>query len=283
VLAGVLAAAYGLTCSELVCGELRAAPGKLTAQLALHQFEDGPELALTHEFLPGETIYISCRITGFQPPKPDERVKLEWELQGADAAGLLIEKPKSGKIEATVLAEDRNWIPKFIETMVIPPFAPTGDYKLAVKVREQASGSEAAAEVKLIVRGHQVELSDTLIARNFHFFRSEQDRAPLRDSVYHSGEMLWARFDITGFKLGPNNHFDVEYGLAILKDGQQVFAQPAAASESNESFYPQRYVPGALSLSVDPSVPKGAYTLVVTMRDKVGNQSFDLKEAFRVE
>ncbi len=56
--------------------------------------------------------------------------------------------------------------------------------------------------------------------------------------------MLWARFDITGFKYGEKNRYSVEYGLAILREtGEQVFAQPAAADDSHESFYPQHYVP----------------------------------------
>jgi hypothetical protein len=38
-----------------------------------------------------------------------------------------------------------------------------------------------------------------------------------------------------------------------------------------------------LSLSVDPAVPKAAYILQVTIRDKVGDQTFVLKQPFRVE
>ena len=63
--------------------------------------------------------------------------------------------------------------------------------------------------------------------------------------MYHPGETLWARFDMTGYKYGDKNHYSVEYGLAILREsGEQVFAQPAAAADSSEGFYPQRYVPG---------------------------------------
>jgi hypothetical protein len=76
----------------------------------------------------------------------------------------------------------------------------------------------------------------------------------------------------------------VEYGLAILNEsGAQVFAQPDAASDSKESFYPQRYVPGVLSLSLDPNVPKASYTLVVTVRDKIGNQTWETRQPFRIE
>jgi hypothetical protein len=96
--------------------------------------------------------------------------------------------------------------------------------------------------------------------------------------------MLWARFEIAGYKLAEENHYSVSYGLVVLKeDGEQVFAQPDAASDSKDSYYPQRYVPGALSLALNQGVPAGAYTLVVTMRDEVGQQTAESRARFRVE
>jgi len=89
---------------------------------------------------------------------------------------------------------------------------------------------------------------------------------------------------MTGYKYADRNRYSVEYGLAILREsGEQVFAQPAAASDSSESFYPQRYVPGALSLSLAPEVPEGSYTLLVTIADKIGGQTAEVRGAFRIE
>jgi hypothetical protein len=101
--------------------------------------------------------------------------------------------------------------------------------------------------------------------------------------VYHAGEMLWARFDITGYQLDANHRFSVAYGLRVESaEGKPLFAQPEAAAESHESFYPQRYVPGTLSLSLDNNVPAAAYTLVVTIHDKIGNQMWEQRQAFQV-
>src|ERR1043166_2710243 len=89
----------GVAAALLSAASLAGAAGKLSIQrLAVHQFEDGPEMAPTHEFLPGETVYISCRISGFQQPKEDEHVKLEWTLAATDPAGIPFEKAKSGVI-----------------------------------------------------------------------------------------------------------------------------------------------------------------------------------------
>ncbi len=54
----------------LLAGALNApAQSKLALDAALHQFEDGPILALDYHFVPGETAYLSCRITGYQALK----------------------------------------------------------------------------------------------------------------------------------------------------------------------------------------------------------------------
>jgi hypothetical protein len=89
---------------------------------------------------------------------------------------------------------------------------------------------------------------------------------------------------MAGYKFEANHKFSVEYGLAILDaEGKELFSQPAAAAESKESFYPQLRVPGALSLHLDANVPKATYTLVVTVRDKIGGDAVEDRETFSVE
>jgi hypothetical protein len=266
---------------------LSAAPNLAVERMALHQFEDGPVLPAAYEFLPGEAAHFSCRLSGFQLDKSDEddqRVKLSWSVEVLDPEGLLLEKGKSGRIEGRVAPEDKNWLPKFLVEFTVPPFASSGDYRVSMKARDEVGSTEIHGDLIFHVRGHEVAPSETLSARNFHFFRGEEEAAPLREPVYHPGEMLFARFDIVGYKFGPNNRFSVDYGLAVLgADGKQLFAQPEAAADSHESFYPQRYVPGALSLSLDKNVPAGNYTLLVTVRDKVGDQTWEEREQFQVQ
>jgi hypothetical protein len=283
---GRLAAARYLFVALLSALPLCAQPKLAIERIALHQFEDGPILALNHEFVPGETIELSCRLAGFHIEKKDEKqyVKLAWQVSAVDASGVLLEKEVSGRIDETVLPQDKNWIPKFLATFIVPSFAPTGVYRISVKVKDEFSGMEATSELPFHVRGHDVAQSETLVANNVQFLRGENDQMPMRSVVYHPGETLWARFDISGYKFGPNNLFEVNYGLAVLNgEGVQLFAEPEAASESNHSFYPQRYVPGVLSLHLDPNVPKGPYTLVITVGDKIGGQKYESRQRFEVE
>lgn len=255
------------------------------ASMNLHQYEDGPVLAASYEFLPGETAWFSCRMSGFKIETKDEDrvVKLVWDLAVTDPAGVLIEKSRSGRIEDQLQPEDKNWQPKFLASFQIPPFATGGAYKIQVTVKDELAGTQTARTLEFPVKAPTFRPAASLALRNFRFLAAE-DSEPLRPAVYHPGSMLWARFDIAGHKLGENNRFDVSYGLAILgSDGRQLFAQEDAAGEAKESFYPQRWVPGVLSLSLDPTVAKATYTLVVTVHDKLAKETTELRETFQVE
>jgi len=255
-------------------------------RIALHQYEDGPVLASTYEVLPGETVYFSCRLSGFQVrKKEDEReVSLVWDAKVSDPAGVPIEKTFNGKIVETLTPEDKTWLPKFLVSFVVPPFAPSGRFRVEVHVRDQIAAQDLNTALEFRVRGHDVEPSDTLVARNFKFLQSEDDASGLTSPIYHPGDTLWAKFDITGYKMGEGNQYAVEYGLAIENaEGKQLFSNPQAAEEMGSPYYPKRYVPGVLSLSLDKNVAKGAYTLVVILRDQTGEQRHEERQRFQVE
>jgi hypothetical protein len=271
----------------LICPALLSAAGLAIERMAMQQFEDGPLLPASYEFLPGETAHFVCRLAGYQIQTSENEsrsVKLSWNLEILDPAGTPLEKPKAGRIEDRLAPEDKDWTPKFLAEFAIPPFAAPGDYRIAVHAADEVASSEVRADFVFHVRGRDVPLSDTLLLRNFRFLRGEDDAEPLRKPVYHAGETLWARFDIVGYKFGDNNRFSVDYGLAVEdSSGKQLFAEPAAAEESKESFYPQRYVPGALSLTLDKNVRPAAYMLVVTVHDKLGGQVWEERRMFQVE
>jgi hypothetical protein len=259
-------------------------------RMSLHQFEDGPVLPLAYEFLPGETAYFSCRLAAFQTEKSPEndnetqRVKLSWHLEVSDPSGTVLQKPESGVIEDKLLNEDKDWAPKFLATFVVPPFALSGNYKIRVKARDELAGTDATAELIFHVKGHPIEPSQTLAIRNFLFLRTEEDTFGMRNAVYRPGDTLWARFDVTGYKFAENNRFSVTYSLAVESaEGKALFAQPEAGAESRESFYPQPYVPGTLSLSLDKNVPAATYTLVVTVKDTTSSQTTEVRQPFKVE
>ena len=271
-----------------VSGILPAAPGKLAFErLALHQYEDGPLLPSSHDYLPGETIWFSARLAGFEAQADGDKrnVKLSWQVGLLDPQGVAVEAPKSGRLDESLQPQDKAWVPKFVVSFLLPSFIPGGTYHIPVTVKDELAGSEVSGDMEFHVRAESIEPSMSFVIRNFHFLRNETDTAALQPPVmYRPGSTLWARFEMAGYKFEANNKFSVDYGLAILNaEGKELFAQPEAAAESKESFYPQQRVPGALSVHLDPNVPPATYTLVVTVRDKIGGQTAEQRETFQVQ
>jgi hypothetical protein len=271
----------------LTPGVLPAASKLAFERLALHQYEDGPLLPASHDFLPGETVWFSARVAGFesQPAGDSRNVKLSWQVRIMDPGGVAVEPPKAGRLDESLRAQDKDWVPKFVVSFLLPSFIPGGDYHIPVTVKDELAGSEISGDLGFHVRAESFEPSASFVIRNFRFLRNEADAEALKPPVvYRPGSTLWARFEIAGYKFEANHKFSVDYGLAILNaEGKELFAQPDAAAESKESFYPQLRVPGALSLHLDPNVPAATYTLVVTVRDQIGHQVAEQRENFSVE
>lgn len=265
---------------------LCAAPKLKIDRLALHQFEDGALLDSDYQFLPGETAYFSCRLADYTVDENDElhrKVKLAWTMEVRDPSGVLIVQPAQGRIDTELLKEDTDWFPKFLKSFVVPSFAPTGEYRISVRVHDEVGDSDVAGELTFHVKGHAVEPSAALAVRNFMFLSSEDSAFAMRQPVYHPGGMAWARMDVVGYKFGENNRFSIAFGMELDgPDGTAIFTQPDAGGASNQSYYPQSYAPGGLTLSLGKDVAPGRYTLVVTVRDEVANQSIRVKEPFEV-
>ncbi len=254
-------------------------------EIALAQSEDGTPFFSGYKMLPGDTVFFSCKVSGFarqgdEPPK----IFLSYQIEARDAKGTLILPVEAGKVAADLSPEDKEWRPKIRHTIALPALADSGPYTVTVKVKDEYGKAEAEGSVSMTVQGRAVAVSETLVVRNFRFLRTEDDKDPLQVAAYRPGDTVWARFDMTGYKLGDKNQFDVEYGLRVLKpNGETTYEQARAADEKNQSFYPQRYTPGILSLNLPKDLKKGQYTVVLTVRDNFGGQTYETREKFDVE
>lgn len=262
-----------------------APPQPLTiVQPQFHQFEDGPAVPASSPYLSGDTVFFSFQVAGFKPEGEDQVVQLSYSLSVRDADNLALVESKSGKLRAELAPQDKDWKPKIRWDFVIPPWALSGTYRLSAVVRDLNSGQETSRDFPFSIRGPAITLADKLSVQNFRFLRSEDDSEPLSPPAYRPGSAVWARFDITGFKLGEKNRLHLEYDIAVLSPaGKQIYSQANAAVEKDESFYPKRFVPAAFSLSLTPTVKPGPYTVVLSLRDGIGAQSAESRHVFTVE
>lgn len=271
--------------AALSCAAQNKAVPLSIQNVEIAQYEDGPLVPSGSFFVPGETVFLSFQVAGYRPTGEDEQsVKLSWQVEATDPAGVPIIAPESGKVETGISQEDKNWHPKIRQTIQVPVFAPSGTYRISMKVHDEIANADATKEASFLVHGREVESSPVLVIRNFSFYRGEQDEHPLEVAAYRPGDTVWIRFDITGYKFGEGNSYEVGYGITVLRPtGETTFWQPEAAVDRNQSFYARRYVPAALSLNLPKDLAPGEYTVIVTAEDKTGSQHADSKRTFTVE
>ena len=53
----------------------------------------------------------------------------------------MLKPVQEGKIETTVTQEDKDWMPKLRETIVVPPLADTGEYVVLIKVSDELASA----------------------------------------------------------------------------------------------------------------------------------------------
>ena len=249
----------------------------------ISDMEDGPAVPATFTFVPGQFVFLSFEIGGYKASS-EQKIHLTYKLEAFDPNHVPIMEAITNTVDTTLSAEDKNWRPKPRQQILLPPLAPSGVYRIAIQVTDDLAGASASEEIKLEVHGRDVLPSDTLVVRNFHFYRGEEDRDPLAIAAYKPGDTLWARFDIIGYKFGPHNSVDVDYRISVLApSGKVLYTQPQPAEEKTSSFYPKAYVPGAMNLSLQNNIRPGQYTIVLTTRDHTGNQTYETKSNFTIE
>ena len=182
--------------------------------------------------------------------------------------------------------EDKSWTPKVTYSVLLPPVPEPGTYTVSIQLEDKLGQTNTKAERTFELKAPKLPELASLGVANFRFLRSENDEIGLGEGEpYHAGGTVWARFDVGGYKFSPKNGYDVRYAIQ-LKDaqGKVVFEQPNAAAEAEESApYPKHYTSGMFTINLQKGVPAAEYTLVILLRDAVGNQTAESAHTFRVE
>ncbi len=250
---------------------------------AFHQFEGGPAMPGLPYYRDGERLFFSCQVAGYKANEKDS-VALNWTIRIVDEAGLALAPPESKSLEAELAPEDKDWKPRILYQVELPPTADCESCLVILHLTDKIGGSQASREERFAIRSKDVELSKELAIRNFRFLRGEEDGAGLSVAAYRPGDEVWARFEITGFAHGEKNRIHVEYGLSVYRpSGKLLYQEPKAATAEEISFYPKRWAPGMLSLKLDAKLPLGEYPIVIEVRDELRKQRAEARFVFQIE
>jgi hypothetical protein len=249
--------------------------------------EDDPFVSDSFRFMPGEFLYFVFQLSGYQSEKKGEdsaQVRLEYTVELVDAESVPLTAPAKGVIEEETSAKDKDWLPKRRVSFQLPALLAAGGFTLRMTAKDDISKASTTREFPFQTGGHNLTPGTGLAVQRFLFYRTEQEAEPLDSASFRAGDTVWARFDITGFKTGPGNRYQLEYGVAALKpDGSVLFKQEKAAELASESFYPAQFVPGILSLTTTRKLIHTEYSIILTVRDLIGKQTIESQHTFRIE
>lgn len=250
--------------------------------------EDAPYVSSSFQFLPGDYLYFTFHIAGFKVQTNEKTeiksVSLEYEVTPQDANNVPLAPPFEGKIQDDLSKEDKNWTPKRRASFLLPSYVAAGEYHVHVVAKDLVGKTEVTRDYPFQMGGVHVSPGSSVQTQDFEFLRNEDDANALELPAYAPGDTVWARFQMIDFKLDAGNKYRLSYGLKVLRpDGKAFLDEANAARIESDSFYPAQYVPGELQITTPKNAAHGSYTLTLTVRDLVANQTFELKRTFSIE
>lgn len=267
----------------LICAGLAPAAGLEIVRAAISDTDGGPPNPANSDYRPGDSLYFTCRISGFSKDNNDQ-VKLAYIVQAVDSHGVLLSDPYKNSLSAEVTPQDKDWLPKITTSISLPLFLFSGDYKIQVEAQDLNAKTGVKLDVPFRVRAREeAHPADSLEIQAFRFLRREDDTKAAERAAYVPGDHLWAKFDIAGFRYGDKNKIDVTYITSVIgPDGKTLWTQPEPAGEQNESFYPRAFVNAEMGIELQTKIKPGNYILVVEAKDAVGNQTCEMKQPFTI-
>lgn len=250
--------------------------------------EDAPFVSSDYRFLPGDYLYFTFEIAGFAIQAKGEgeskQISLEYQVLVQDNDGRDLVEPVSDKIQTELSAEDKNWVPKRRASFLLPSFLAAGPFRVRVVVKDLFAKAQVSRDFPFSIGGIAIQPAASITVEDFRFLRNQNDSEALSVPAYSAGDTVFARFEMTGFRNGPGNEHHVAYGVTVVgPEGKAFIRDPNAADLQAGSFYPAQFIPGNIALKMDKNNPHGEYVVVLTVRDLIAHQQFELKQAFSIE
>src|SRR6516165_227641 len=73
--------------------------------------DGGPSEPASYEYMPGETLYFTCRIAGFSKTA-EEKVHVAYSVQAFDPKGVPLTETYKNDMQTEVTPQDKEWMPK---------------------------------------------------------------------------------------------------------------------------------------------------------------------------
>ena len=271
-----------LTGAAAVAAEEHEKPSFSIVNAHLLDSEDGYPIPGDSIFFTGETVHLSFNIAGYTVSEEHYQVRLSYRVDFEGPSGVRFALPQGGEIIEEVFPQDEKWLPIVRASPKLPPHAESGTYKVTLTVFDRlAADRKIVKQVPIFVKGENIEGSKSLVIRNLSFSHTEEGE-PMPEPVYRPGDTVWARFHITGFTVADDNSFAIESSLEVLSAEDEVLFAFESGGEQGSPFYPRRWLPAKFRLDLDSDLLPGEYVVLVSIHDKLAENTFEQRHRFRV-
>jgi len=264
----------------LVVGAQEAEESLAIIHLDLLDREGGYAIPEDSVFYPGEEVYLAFNITGYAVDE-DYNVKLKYKIHTVGPAGRPFSTPEGGEFAHELAPEDDGWEPLVRFAAKLPDHAGSGNYMVFIEVSDEIAGETVKAEVAAAVEGENVETSADLTVRNFGFSLTDGGQV-LNQPFYSGGDSIWAGFYITGYATRDDNTYEVESELKVINVKGETMYSFEPKGEKGSPFYPRLWLPAKFRLDLEKTIPRGEYTVLLSVRDHVGDTSYEGEHTFVV-
>lgn len=250
------------------------------ARLDLLDSAGGYAIPADSVFYPGEKIYVGFNLAGYRVDE-DYRIHLTWRADAEGPKGTPFAPAEGGEFNVELAPQDENWEPYVEYVATLPPYAGSGVYTIHLQIEDKKAEAKLSRDVPIRVEGTDVELSDSLSIRNLQFALTKGG-TPLAAPVVGQGDSLFASFYISGYQTGEDNRYDVESEMSVLNDKGEKMIDFPPQGEKGAPFYPRLWLPAEFRLDMERTIPRGPYTILIEVRDKVGGKTYQAQEKFDV-
>jgi hypothetical protein len=275
-LAGVGGGAYGAYVIH------RAAPppatGITVATLEFLESEGGP-VRKRGPYKPGDQVFLRYELTGFARDAKN-LVDVAITMVPYDAAGLPLDRPVNLAVRETVAGN----VPITGKLHFrLPPFVPPGMCKVVIKAEDALGKKSVERSPAITVQGTPIEPATKLEVRDFTF-RSSEDGPPVSPPVFLAEQPVHYTFGIFGIGFREDKaNLHVAYRL-IGPSGEVVLERPDWQSvEDTFVYHPATfYLPLTARVSLEAGVPRGRYTQLHVIEDRITGAKLEYKSAFEI-
>ncbi|MEJ5375457.1 MAG: RDD family protein [bacterium] len=236
------------------------------------QKRDGP-------FEPGKKLTAKFQVVGFTTD-PKGEARLFFDVVALDPEGLALYENWRPTFQGSP-GSPEGAIPANME-LDIPVYAPSGLYKLVIKVRDDIKKNETQVVKEFSVRSPLWALPRGLEVRDFTFSGSENG-PPLPKAQIQGGKRLYMAFKVAGLQFRDDRPA-LSIDMQVLDpEGELLLNQPGIV----ELRDPVRYHPATFFaritswLDFPDETPRGVYTVRYLLHD--GNSGASLTHEAKIE